>query len=145
MKDFSSKLDAICDSLTALGSRVNAYCARNDATPEQIEKVRRLYERPGTPGEKAAAAAALRRFGVDPTAEVTKSKNKSGSKWYRVTLQHEYNGETTYSTLNVEADDEIEAEMKARGTLKKNWKSMGKMGGVSGKTPEFRAYSTKPL
>ena len=36
-------------------------------TPEQkIARVRALYDRPGTAGEKQAAAAALRRLGADP-------------------------------------------------------------------------------
>jgi hypothetical protein len=38
----------------------------NDGLAERIAGARALYERPGTPGEKAAAEAALRRMGVDP-------------------------------------------------------------------------------
>jgi hypothetical protein len=44
-------------------------------SPETIAKVRALYERPGTPGEKAAAAAALRRYGVDPESFETRNSS----------------------------------------------------------------------
>lgn len=38
----------------------------NDGLAERIAGAKALYERPGTPGEKAAALAALKRMGVDP-------------------------------------------------------------------------------
>jgi len=38
-----------------------------DASFETINKIRNLYERPGTPGEKFAALAALQRFAVEET------------------------------------------------------------------------------
>lgn len=40
-----------------------------DASAEQIAKVRALYERPGTPGEKQAAAEALKRMGAAVSPE----------------------------------------------------------------------------
>jgi hypothetical protein len=54
-----------------------------DASPEQIMKIRRLYERPGTPGEKQAAAEALKRLGVDPESA---SPTRRG---FQVTLRNE--------------------------------------------------------
>jgi hypothetical protein len=57
-----------------------------DATSpeEKIARVRALYERPGTPGEKAAAAEALRRLGADPD-------RPSSSAWSRPQLQGRWN------------------------------------------------------
>jgi hypothetical protein len=37
-----------------------------DDLESRIQSAVRLYERPGTPGERDAAAEALRRMGVDP-------------------------------------------------------------------------------
>ncbi len=43
-----------------------------------IEAIRALYERPGTPGEKAAAAAALQRYG----ASLEAPPKPTQSTWY---------------------------------------------------------------
>ena len=45
---------------------------------DRIAKVRALYERASTPGEKEAARQALKRLGVDPDGESSRKK-PSGS------------------------------------------------------------------
>jgi hypothetical protein len=79
-----------------------------DATPEQIQKVMNLYNRPGTPGEKQAAEAALRRMGV-----------ASRSKKYEVEVTFAQGGRWTWEG---EASDELDAERQAREYFKKYFK-----------------------
>lgn len=90
-----------------------------------IESVRRLYERPGTPGEKEAARQALIRMGADPSSLGERStqgarpsaaaRQSSGPKRYHVFLVHE----ADRFDVVVEASDEIAAEMKAREAWKR--------------------------
>jgi hypothetical protein len=125
-----------------------------DASPETIQRVWNLWARPGTEGEKAAAAAAMRRLGVDPeqysrtNARPASSQeppqrqqtppHQTGPKRYDVTLQYVWNGKTMQTpTMSVEAGDEIEAEAKARQEAKNTWKLT-----VGGKALEFRHYKT---
>jgi len=78
-----SKLDDVVDAVSQiaedcknLSSRVDAVISkRRDAIDP--EKVRALYERAGTPGEKAAARAALLRMGVDPDKEKETAKSRA--------------------------------------------------------------------
>lgn len=73
----SSVLDDILSRIDAMNNRMGRYAA--DASAATIARVRALYERPGTPGEKQAAAEALRRLGV-PVDEPAKDPWK-GSAW----------------------------------------------------------------
>jgi hypothetical protein len=121
----------------------------DDATPEQIAKVRALYERPGTEGERQAAAAALRRYGVDPDSFTKPSSSqepprrqqtpprRTGPKRYHVVLQYTWNGKELHDSADVEATDEIDAESKVRENLKWSWSRT-----VGGRPPEFRHYKT---
>jgi|HubBroStandDraft_4_1064222.scaffolds.fasta_scaffold425197_2 hypothetical protein len=121
----------------------------DDATPEQIAKVRALYERPGTEGERQAAAAGLRRYGVDPDSFAKPSSSQepprrqqtpprqTGPKRYHVVLQYTWNNKTLYDSKDVGATDEIDAERKVREHLAWSWKLT-----VGGKPPEFRHYKT---
>lgn len=99
-----------------------------DASPGTIAKVRALYDRPGTPGEKAAAASALRRMGIEP--EIIKSASsgfsnaKSGGsrlKQYKVTVIYSTNVGNRNEDILVDAVDEIDAERKARDLIKKKY------------------------
>jgi hypothetical protein len=121
----------------------------DDATPEQIAKVRALYERPGTEGERQAAAAALTRYGVDPDSFTKPSSSQeqprrqqtpprqTGPKRYHVVLQYTWNGKELHDSADVEATDEIDAERKVRENLKWSWSRT-----VGGRPPEFRHYKT---
>jgi hypothetical protein len=119
----------------------------NDGLAERIAGAKALYERPGTPGEKAAAEAALRRMGVDP-ASFTQSKTapifsranySTVRKKYEVVLQYVHGDRTLYTDPFVtEASDEITAERLAREHAKWTWRNH-----FGGRVPEFRAYSTK--
>lgn len=128
---------------------------QEDATPEQIAKVRRLYERPGTPGEKVAAREVLKRMGVsereiDQPASVWSfgsskpqaSKPASRLKSYEVIFQYDLNGAHKYtgSFIIHNATDQVDAEAKARVAAKKWWQTQG-----GGKSPEFRAYRTTKI
>jgi hypothetical protein len=137
----------------------------NDGLAERIAGAKALYERPGTPGEKAAAEAALRRMGVDPSkfdtpraeppkpryeapkskpAEPRKSSYSSTRKMYEVILEYtttnKYGETKTIHTppFTTEASDEVTAEAKAREHAKWTWRTV-----VGGKAPEFKRYSTK--
>ena len=75
------KMEEIADAVTKLAEdgrrlkeRVDSLIERRDAIDSA--KVRALYERAGTPGEKAAALEALKRMGVDPTTEAPPKKAK---------------------------------------------------------------------
>lgn len=93
-----------------------------DATPEQIQKVMNLYNRPGTPGEKAAAEAALRRMGVEPTSSVFKPvASSSAEKKFRVAVEYDLDGRNQGDIFYVIASDEIDAEAKARAMAKRKY------------------------
>lgn len=93
---------------------------------EKIERIMRLYERPGTPGEKAAAYAALMRMGVNPNQNTFSFTPKpkefvrppSGPKTYEVTIT--ING-SIFRVYSVVASDEIDAEEKARKLARKDY------------------------
>ncbi len=111
-----------------------------EITEIDVAKVKALYDRPGTSGEKAAAAAALHRMGhghyvkSDHPFNATQAK-RTGPKKYKVTMKHEKEGKTHYhGPFHVHADDEMHAESKVRESLKKNWK---------GRKPEFHAHTTE--
>jgi hypothetical protein len=117
-----------------------------DATPEQIQKIMNLYNRPGTAGEKAAAEAALRRMGVDPnTFERPRSMplnpESTRKKRYSVTAEFFINGYTikgyyeTWGPDEVDASDELEAEAKIREKIKKYYRGKGRI--------EFRSMQTR--
>jgi hypothetical protein len=95
-----------------------------DATPEQIQKVMNLYNRPGTPGEKQAAEAALRRMGVDLPRERAAAAYASRSKKYEVEVNFAQGGRWTWEG---EAFDELDAERQAREYLKKYFKKGAKI------------------
>lgn len=124
-----------------------------DGLAERIAGAKALYLRPGTPGEREAAAAALRRMGIDPTTLATAGPSNSqpsqrpsraGPRKYEVVLQYTWTNkhgvtQTQYTPKFVtEASDEIEAEAKARADMMYTWRKT-----VGGRPPEFRAYSTK--
>jgi len=118
-----SRIDDIVSAVEKLSSRMDAYSARNDADPA---KVKALYDRPGTPGEKAAAAAALRRMGYDPdnmSAFGSQPKPKNiGPKRYSVevvfTINYGGSDVITKEYFTCEAIDEIDAETQARKEYK---------------------------
>lgn len=136
------KMEAMCDALER----------RCDSTREErIAMVRNLYERPGTPGEKAAAYEALKRMGVDvdnlPPLKrdvpppPPPPKTPRGPKRFKVTLQYEWNGRTLYfGPFELEALDEIDAEMKIRKKAQAHWTDT-----VGGKKPEFKRYQTQRI
>lgn len=130
-----------------------------DGPEERIKGAWALYNRPGTPGEKEAAAAALRRMGVDPTTIGTQtsssqprpapSRPQAQKKKYEVILSYEWitrtgknkgkvNTATTPQRI-VYATDEIDAERIVREMFRSS-----RFGAVSGeRTPEFKHWSTK--
>lgn len=115
-----------------------------DATPEQIAKVRRLYERPGTLGEKEAARQALLRYGVSEHEVKPQplQNEKNRYKYYRVVLEYTVEGKTlTWEPTNghILATDEISAEAQARKYFSQYWKQQ-KMGS---RIPETRARTTR--
>lgn len=104
-----------------------------DATPEQIQKVMNLYERPGTSGEKAAAEAALRRMGVDPHSsrssyEPPKQQQRKPSGPRRYEVEVEPVGDIQASIHVVEANDELDAERIVRTLVVKKWRTEGGKG-----------------
>jgi hypothetical protein len=128
---------------------VHNHLAR-DGLAERIAGAKALYLRPGTEGERQAAAAALKRMGVDlPKLEAEQAQRAEPSqpkpaygrvrKKYEVILQYTYRDQTMYThPFIVEAFDDIAAEGFARLNAKANWRRA-----IGGRAPEFRAYSTK--
>jgi hypothetical protein len=121
-----SDFDKIVDAVESLSKRMDSYATRNDIDPA---KVKALYDRPGTPGEKVAAAEALRRMGYDPdhmSASGSQPKSKAeprstGPKKYRVIVELASDMNVTFEQT-VEASDEIDAEAKVRAMWKAQWK-----------------------
>ena len=79
------KMSAVVDAMEQLSQegrklreRVDSFIAKKDAIDPA--KVRALYERAGTPGEKAAALAALKRMGFDPEKEEKTTRQKDPEK-----------------------------------------------------------------
>lgn len=65
MSGVLSALDSVSARIDAFDRMADAYdLSRDDASPQTIARVRALYERPGTMGEKAAAKEALIRLGA---------------------------------------------------------------------------------
>ncbi len=107
-----------------------------------VEAIRRLHDRPGTPGERQAAEHALRKRGAwnhyDETrkgehlaqekAHEAKSKEpqfKKGdtNKKYRVTMKREHSGKVHYfGPHEVHASDSVDAEEKVRKMAHAHWK-----------------------
>jgi hypothetical protein len=117
----------------------------NDGLAERIAGAKALYERPGTPGEKAAAEAALRRMGIDPSTLGARSATRPQSQYssvrvrYEVILQYTLGNRTLQTPAIVtEAPDEATAERKAREQVNWFWRSK-----YGGKPPDFRSYSTR--
>lgn len=131
-----------------------------DGPAERIAGAWALYNRPGTPGEKQAAAEALRRMGIDPAKSAPPQQQappRSSSsarpsapqkKKYEVVLSYEWtvksgknkgkvNTATTPQRV-VYATDEIDAERIVREMFR-----AGRFGADGGKTPEFRHWTTK--
>ncbi len=105
-----------------------------DATPEQIQKVMNLYNRPGTPGEKAAAEAALLRMGVDPStfeqprsqSTYTYTPKPTGPYEYEIRVYYKRKGEQqerTWGPMIVASSDAVGAEAKGLDEFKKWWRS----------------------
>jgi hypothetical protein len=98
-------------------------------------KIRALYDRPGTPGEKEAAGVALRRLGLHPDQQ---RKPTLGPKKYSVMLKYTFNNKELHiGPHETEASDEIDAEHKAREHAKDTWRMT-----VGGRAPEFRLHTT---
>lgn len=145
------KIEKMRDSLSAIS--MDALVV--DGLAERIAGARALYNRPGTPGEKEAAAAALRRMGIDPNtlgssaspeparSAPPKPRPTSSQRTYRVILQYVWTNKMGVtktmetSPFVTEARDRIEAESKARADAMYSWRMT-----VGGRPPEFRAYST---
>jgi hypothetical protein len=116
------RLDALCDDMKARAPRADAEAILRDDSPldDKIARVRALYDRPGTAGEKQAAYEALRRLGVDPASiprqpEQPRRPAPAGPKRFRVTLKYEVNGKVMYfGPETVEASDSVDAEGKVR-------------------------------
>ena len=103
------------------------------------DKVKALYDRPGTPGEKQAALAALKRMGHTPK-EPTQPRS-TGPKKFRVTLKYTHNNKDLhFGPHETEASDGIDAEHKIRQMAKDHWKMT-----VGGSAPEFKAHSTERI
>jgi hypothetical protein len=101
-----------------------------------VESVWRLFQRPGTEGERQAARSALIRMGQDPDSR-QKPKPAAGPGRWKVSLQYVYNGKTLYYETTVTASSENEAERLATEDARSSWRLT-----VGGSPPEFRAYRT---
>lgn len=115
--EFSTRAEAITHAAKmAMDVRIDWSSVRDlgeDASKE--EKIRALYERPGTAGEKAAAAAALKRIGAVGT---TSFKKKEAYIVYLVSdikgskLQYQYN--SYYTGSKQEATQKAKADAVAK-------------------------------
>jgi hypothetical protein len=92
----------------------------NDGLAERIAGARALYERPGTPGEKQAALAALKRMGVDPASFLQPTPKLFGIQ----VIYSDVSGQArVFMTGTYEAANPREAKDKAFRDAVRKWKA----------------------
>ena len=118
-------IDAILDCIAKhdRGSFLDSVTRSDAAKPEMVAKVLNLYNRPGTPGEKQAAAEALRRMGWPVPGDVPKDIGNIRTAAMTPTKRHffvDLDGPVQWS-FSVAAENEKEAIEKAMAKARKSW------------------------
>jgi predicted metal-binding transcription factor (methanogenesis marker protein 9) len=118
-------MDAIADAAAELSNKSRKLEERMDAIDP--EKIYALWERPGTPGEKAAAASALKRIGIDPETykkpkqtqkQTQKQTNAKSLSVYEIVYTcKQAGGPVIRDTVEIEAYSPEEAKMKLKKGL----------------------------